>query len=421
RDQREKLLATGDSGICPTCARPLGDHFREVIELLDAQLDSVNADGTYFKGRLEQLEEMPSDVGALDTTRRQTQHEVSALERSLAKVQVRVAQIEQLGRELAIKEERLATVQRELAGIPAGYVKAQHDALEQEFERLAAMSTQANRLTLQVEREPVLKREQESTVRGLALLAEREALVRRDLQTTGLPDAEFGSLREAHATAEATARQAQVTALAAESERALAQAALDRALATRAELAAAVARLDALERDRRLHDELHRAYTDLRTDLNFALRPQLSALASTFLGDLTDARYTELELDDRYRIVVLEDGEPKPVISGGEEDVANLVLRLAISQMIAERAGQHFSLLVLDEVFASLDEARRVAVIELLRRLQDRFEQVILISHIESVRDLLDRVLEVRYDEQTGAARVTRGDALSFDALSGAA
>ena len=46
---------------------------------------------------------------------------------------------------------------------------------------------------------------------------------------------------------------------------------------------------------------------------------------------------------------------------------------------------------------------------------------MILISHIESVRDLLDRVLEVRYDEQTGAARVTRGDALSFDALSGAA
>ena len=38
---------------------------------------------------------------------------------------------------------------------------------------------------------------------------------------------------------------------------------------------------------------------------------------------------------------------PKPVISGGEEDLAHLVLRLAISQMIAERAGQAFSLLIL--------------------------------------------------------------------------
>ena len=110
---------------------------------------------------------------------------------------------------------------------------------------------------------------------------------------------------------------------------------------------------------KRLHDELDRAYTDLRTDLNFQLRPEIRELASAFLAELTDARYSELELDDQYNVIVLEDGVPKPVISGGEEDLANLVLRLAISQMIAERAGQAFSLLILDEVFGSLDESRR--------------------------------------------------------------
>src|SRR5207237_10456029 len=136
------------------------------------------------------------------------------------------------------------------------------------------------------------------------------------------------------------------------------------------------------------------------------LRPELSELASAFLSELTEARYSELELDDQYNIIVLEDDIPKPVISGGEEDLANLVLRLAISQMIAERAGQSFSLLVLDEVFGSLDEARRHNVVELLRRLNDRFEQVVVITHIESVRDGLDRVLTVRYDEESGSSRV---------------
>jgi exonuclease SbcC len=97
--------------------------------------------------------------------------------------------------------------------------------------------------------------------------------------------------------------------------------------------------------------------------------------------------------------------------------MANLVLRLAISQMIAERAGQSFSLLVLDEIFGSLDETRRHHVVELLRGLQDRFEQVILITHIESVRDGLDQVLEVRYDENTGAATVQRGAASPADSL----
>ena len=76
--------------------------------------------------------------------------------------------------------------------------------------------------------------------------------------------------------------------------------------------------------------------------------------------------------------------------------------------MIAERAGQPLSLLILDEVFGSLDESRRNNVVGLLRRLHDRFEQVIVITHIESeaVRDGLDRVMTVTYDEASGTSRV---------------
>jgi exonuclease SbcC len=74
--------------------------------------------------------------------------------------------------------------------------------------------------------------------------------------------------------------------------------------------------------------------------------------------------------------------------------------------MIAERAGQSFSLLILDEVFGSLDEARRQNVVELLRGLQDRFEQV---------REGLDRVISVRYDEETGTSVVTQSDPSGVD------
>jgi exonuclease SbcC len=156
----------------------------------------------------------------------------------------------------------------------------------------------------------------------------------------------------------------------------------------------------------RLHHELDRAFSDLRADLNAAMRPEIGELASAFLADLTDGRYDEVDLDDDYRVVVLDDGIPKPVISGGEEDIANLVLRLAISQMIAERAGQPLSLLVLDEIFGSLDETRRQHVLGLLRGLGDRFPQVILITHIEQVRDGLDRVIRVAYDPAAGATIV---------------
>jgi exonuclease SbcC len=216
-------------------------------------------------------------------------------------------------------------------------------------------------------------------------------------------------------------RAAELASVAADSEAAAAQGALDMALQAQRDLARSQTQLDELNRDKRMHDELDRAYSDMRTDLNVQLRPEISELASSFLTDLTDARYSELELDDQYNVIVLEEGVPKPVISGGEEDLANLVLRLAISQMIAERAGQSFSLLILDEIFGSLDESRRHNVVELLRRLQDRFEQVILITHIESVREGLDRVITVRYDEETGASRVEQEPALGASAIDDAA
>jgi exonuclease SbcC len=174
-----------------------------------------------------------------------------------------------------------------------------------------------------------------------------------------------------------------------------------------------------LDRERLFHDELIRAYTDLRTELNYRMRPDLSDLASDYLGELTDGRYDELQIDDHYNITVVEAGIPKQVISGGEEDLLNLAVRLAISQMIAERSGQAFSLLVLDEVFGSLDEHRRLRVVELLRRLLDRFEQIIVMTHIEGTRDDLDHKVRIDYDDRTGESRVWSVDAapMSIDDL----
>jgi exonuclease SbcC len=410
KEQRDRLASLGPDGPCPTCTRPLGKNYQTVLDLLDEQLDTVQVDGRYFKDRLEQLEEMPAEVTRLDERRRALTHDVAALERKLTKVQLAVQELATVGRELATREERLAKVQRDLLAIPAGYDAARHELLKREVARLTPLDQRAARLGALVEREPQLRREGERVDGELARVRERLAGARERRAELTTSEPEYQALRAEHDAAAAEARGAELAAVAARGEEASARAGMESAARSLAELARMQERLDALQADKRLHDELDRAYSDLRTDLNFALRPELSELASAFLTELTDARYAELELDDQYNVVVLEDGMPKPVISGGEEDLANLVLRLAISQMIAERAGQAFSLLILDEVFGSLDEARRRNVVELLRRLHDRFEQVILITHIESVREGLDRVISVRYDEERGTSVVAQGE-----------
>jgi DNA repair protein SbcC/Rad50 len=411
KENRERLVATGEDGTCPTCERPLHDHYRTVLDHLDEQLDALVADGRYFKSRLEQLEEMPAEIRELDERRRAVFEEVGKLERRLAKVQLAVQELAQLGRDLQAKEQRFEQVRHDREAIPAGYDAVRHAAARRELERLRPLDARATRLATQLERRGALEAERDRAAAGLAAAQARVAALAARRDVLSFSEQSYAELRARHDAAAAELRSAELDAVAAAGEAATAQAAVVRAEDSRAELARARGQLDSLERQKRLHDELDRAYTDLRTDLNVQLRPEMSELASAFITELTDARYDELELDDSYNLTVLEDGVPKPVISGGEQDIANLCLRLAISQMIAERAGQTFSLLILDEVFGSLDESRRQNVVELLRGLQDRFEQVILITHIEQVREGLDRVISVRYDEETGSSVVTQLDA----------
>jgi DNA repair protein SbcC/Rad50 len=386
RTQRERLTELGENGICPTCTRPLGASFRSVLDQLEEQMETIAVDGRYFSNRVDQLGEMPADIKALDERRNELRHAVQNHERQLARVQSAVAERQQLVREIHLKEQQHETVRAELAAVPTGYDPERHEELKRLTSRFAPLNEQATRLAAQIEREGGLLDEQA-----------RVHAAREDLRA---------QITALHQRAASELRAAEIAHAAAAVEVEALQAAAERALHAKAELERTQRQLASLQHDRRVHDELDRAYSDLRTDLNFQLRPELSEIASGLLSELTDARYTELELDDEYNVRVLEEGITKPVISGGEEDLANLVLRLAISQMIADRAGLNFSLLVLDEVFGSLDDARRQQVVELLRRLNDRFEQVIVITHVDAVRDGLDRVLMVEYVEESGASRV---------------
>jgi exonuclease SbcC len=405
-EQRDTLEGLGEESPCPTCGRPLGASYRGVLDLLNEQIETVRIDGNYYRQRVEQLAAMPAAIELLDERRRTMQTELSAAERRLLRIQNALVEATQVADSRTELAARLAQATEQLAALPLGYDAQRHRALRDEVVRLQELETKAARVGGLVEREDVTRTERlrVTAVRDTA----RSNVVELERKRTalGMDDMAYQRVRDAHERAAAEARRAELDAVSAAGEAERARAALDSAEQGRRDLARLQDTLDALEKEKQLHDELDRALTDLRTDLNFQLRPELAEIASGFLDGLTDGRYSALEFDEDYKVLVLEEGLPKPVISGGEEDLCNLVLRLAISQMIAERAGQAFSLLILDEVFGSLDETRRANVVELLRHLHDRFEQVIVITHIEQVREGLDRVLLVRFDETRGCSVV---------------
>ena len=88
---------------------------------------------------------------------------------------------------------------------------------------------------------------------------------------------------------------------------------------------------------------------------------------------------------------------PVTRFSGGERMRINLALRLGISEVIARRSGYKGKIetLIIDEGLSALDEEGRQATIEILRQLRKRFRKILVISHLDEVKDAFETRLIV--------------------------
>ncbi len=157
-------------------------------------------------------------------------------------------------------------------------------------------------------------------------------------------------------------------------------------------------------------DELERVLIGFRTNLIGRIRPSLSRYASELFRELTDGKYLDMELDEDYEVHIHDRGRPYTIdhFSGGERDLANLCLRLAISQLIAESSGNEFSFIIMDEIFGSQDSIRKNNIMDALNNLSHRFRQIILITHVEDIKDSLEHLIEVTEDEEGISRAVLR-------------
>jgi len=141
--------------------------------------------------------------------------------------------------------------------------------------------------------------------------------------------------------------------------------------------------------------------SNFRTYLISRIRPTLGSYSSDFFERLTNGKYRELELDENYNLLVYDNGNAYGIerFSGGEEDLANLCLRLAISEVITERAGGVFNFIILDEIFGSQDIFRRQNIMKALNSLSSKFRQIFLITHIDDVKNDMENIIFVSEKE----------------------
>jgi len=141
---------------------------------------------------------------------------------------------------------------------------------------------------------------------------------------------------------------------------------------------------------------------DYRQFLISRIRPKLSEISGELLSELTNGKYTGVELDEEYNLYIFDGNTkyPLPRFSGGEADIANLCLRLAISQLIAESSAIETGFIILDEIFGSQDIHRKALILQALNNLSKKFRQIILITHVEDIKDTVENIIEVIENEE---------------------
>jgi exonuclease SbcC len=136
--------------------------------------------------------------------------------------------------------------------------------------------------------------------------------------------------------------------------------------------------------------------------------PEIERLANDLLNRVAGGRLqvrldTQIEgkstgaMQDVLRITVLDEGLPGPyqTFSGAERFIIDISLRVAISKFLAHRAGAEIKLLVIDEGFGSLDASGRQRILSAIEAIRQDFAKVIIITHLEELKDAFPRRIEV--------------------------
>jgi len=78
---------------------------------------------------------------------------------------------------------------------------------------------------------------------------------------------------------------------------------------------------------------------------------------------------------------------PYELFSGGEAFRIDFALRIAISKLLARRSGASLQTLIIDEGFGSQDEEGLTNIMEALYKIQNDFSKIIIVSHLNSMKD----------------------------------
>jgi len=348
--KRVETLSAATEPVCPTCGQPLTeDHRHQIIEELNAEVESRRA---RYRENTARLKTLADEIAAHDRTLAQINadlRERPALQKKLADLQGKVVAATEARAQI---ETLAARRNRWLEGLQAD--RAQRSALDAEASQFAARAVDADNLQNALDKlrfeARVATEELGAARQRLASLdslvkyrAEKQAARKKLADEQGI----FEELREAFG-------KRGVPALIIE---------------------AAIPEIELTA------NRLLQKMTGGRMNVRFETQRETQA---------GEARETlDIKIADELGTRAYEN------FSGGEQFRVNFAIRIALSRLLAHRAGAQLQTLIIDEGFGSQDAQGRERLVEAINVIQDDFQRILVITHLDDLKDAFPARIDV--------------------------
>lgn len=398
----------------------------------------------YAVGEQEQLRDAQTQLGALgdlhalqarfDAVRQQIknaaqrQDEAAKIERQVAKLDAELAVLANVVGERPGIQQQLHEIERrldqddygtderrEMARIKAegqalGYDKERHHALRAEIDALDHWKDDAVRLdeaTKQVGRERAVVRRTHAQLHRLdtelSRLADEIERLEVELANQMLVERQLRAAEQHRDGLRTTLSMAQ-------NDQGRADAELRRCADAERQLAQEQEHAATLADERGVYAELVDAFgkKGVQAMLIETAIPEIEHVANELLGRMTDGQMHvtfETQRDTKAGNNTIETLDIRigdtlgtrdyGMFSGGEAFRVNFALRIALSKLLARRAGASLKTLIIDEGFGTQDTQGRDRIVEAINAIAHDFERILVITHIQELKDLFPVHIEI--------------------------
>lgn len=347
---RRSVLEQASDPTCPTCGQPLSeDHRRQLLSKLAGEIEARRDQYRQNQVRIREIEDQAAALQAdLDRLNLQ-QRERTQLDKRVSELEFALRHADEARRQTEALDSKIARW---------------HKDLQADEEQRQSLERQADHC--------------EDSLRAASLT---QADIDRLRLAKRMADERVGGARQKLAALESLERQ----------------------------------RADRLAERDRLADDLA-AYDSLR--LAFSKQgvpamiietvvPEIEQSANELLGRMTDARLhvrietqREIktgELREALDIIISDElgSRPYDLYSGGEAFRVNFAIRIALSRLLARRAGAQLRSLFIDEGFGTQDTSGRESLVAAINSIQDDFDRILVITHIDELKDSFPVRIEV--------------------------